>query len=97
MNEKTKPEIIRSVADGDKMVLNYPEYSKEELHKEYMWFQARASEINNANNDLTYKKKEKYYCHYRISKVTALLQIVIIAERRKPKKPKNKQLKKQRI
>jgi hypothetical protein len=69
MNEKTKPEIIRSVADGDKMVLNRPEYSKEELHKEYMWFQARASEIN----------KKDGWTHYRISKVPELNQIVIIA------------------
>lgn len=72
MSKKTKPEIIRSVKDGDKMVLNYPDYTREQLHREYVWFYTRACEINNADG----------WKHYRVSKLTELGQIVIIAERR---------------
>lgn len=71
-DERTKPEIIRSVADGDKMILNYPDFTGEELQKEYAWFYSRASEINRTDG----------WRHYRISKVSELSQIVIIAEKR---------------
>jgi hypothetical protein len=60
------------VADGDRMVLSYPDYTCEDLHREYMWFSARASEINRSDG----------YRHYRISKLTELRQLVIIAKRR---------------
>ena len=70
--EKTKPEIIRSVADGDKAVLNYPDDTIEELRKRYQAFFARASEINRSDG----------WQHYRISIVAELRQLIIIAERR---------------
>ncbi len=68
--ERTKPEIIKSVRDGDKMILDYPEDTKDALQKRYAAFAARASEINRAEGRQ----------HYRVSKVAELGKIIIIAE-----------------
>ena len=52
------------------MVLDYPEYTKEQLQSCYAAFSVRASEINRAEGRQ----------HYRIAKIAELNQIVIIAE-----------------
>ena len=69
-DERSKPEIIKSVRDGDKLVLDYPEYTKEQLQSCYAAFSVRASEINRAEGRQ----------HYRVAKIAELNQIVIIAE-----------------
>lgn len=68
--EMTKVDIIRSVKDGDKMVLDYPTDTKEQLQGRYAAFSVRASEIN----------RDDGWKHYRIAKVAELRQIIIIAE-----------------
>ena len=70
-DERSKPEIIKSVRDGDKLVLDYPEYTKEQLQSCYAAFSVRASEINRAEGRQ----------HYRIAKIAELNQIIVIAEK----------------
>ena len=70
-DERTKPDIIRSVADGDKLVLNYPDDTADDLRKRYRAFFVRASEINRTDG----------YQHYRVAIVAELRQLVIIAEK----------------
>lgn len=71
ISEMSKPEIIRSVKDGDKMVLEYPTDTIQELRGRYRAFFARASEINRADG----------WKHYRCAISVALRQIIIIAEK----------------
>lgn len=68
----TKPEIIRGVADGDKLVLDFPTDTIEELRARYRAFCVRASEINRKDG----------WQHYRIAIFAELRQIAVIAERR---------------
>lgn len=72
MNKKTMKEIIRSVADGDKKMMSFPNYTADELRRRYMTFFSRASEIN----------KEEGWKHYRLSLYSELGMFLIIAERR---------------
>ena len=72
MDRKTKPEIIKSVPDGDKQIRRYPSLTTEELRRKYRAFSTRASEINRSEG----------WQHYRVAIVAVLAQIIITAERR---------------
>lgn len=72
IEERTKPEIIRGVADGDKYVMDFPDDTIDQLRGRYRAFFSRASEINRADG----------WQHYRIAIFTELRQIAIIANRK---------------
>ena len=71
-DERSKPEIIRGVADGDRLVLTYEEDTVRQLRLRYRTFFVRASEINRKDG----------WQHYRVALSAELRQIIIIAERK---------------
>ena len=64
---------IRSVADGNKLMLEYPDDDNRTFGLRHKAWGVSAARIN----------KIEGWLHYRVAKVAALRTIVIIAERRK--------------
>lgn len=67
-----KAKTIRSVADGDKMEMCFPNDTNGKFALRYKAWGVSAARINKLDG----------YRHYRVAKLTVLRTIVIIAERR---------------
>lgn len=80
--ERSIPDIIRSVADGDRMVLTFPDDDDRQLQRRNAAFSARASEINWGRVRGGERTGGDGWQHYRIIKVSELRQIIIIASRK---------------